>query len=72
MTAQVQEALIPDHLVALAAGNDRRRLSYTHSRGTPSNHSKARACPSRNDSIVMSNEKNAVCAPEYGRLATSA
>jgi hypothetical protein len=26
----------------------------------------------RNDSIVMSSEKNAVCAPEYGSDATSA
>jgi len=27
---------------------------------------------SRNDSSVISNEKNAVCAPEYGSEATSA
>jgi hypothetical protein len=28
--------------------------------------------PSRNDSIVISSEKNAVCAPEYGKEAISA
>src|SRR5262249_52139420 len=34
--------------------------------------SKARTCPSRNDSSVRSSEKKAVCAPEYGNEATSA
>ncbi len=29
----------------------------SHSRGTPSNHSNARTCPSRNDSIVISKLK---------------
>jgi hypothetical protein len=45
VAAQVQEASIPDHLVPLAAGDDRAKVVVAHSRGTPSSHSNARAWP---------------------------
>jgi hypothetical protein len=72
VTAQVQEAPIPDHFVALATRDDRAQVVVDALAGHPAQPLQRAQCPSRNDSSVISSEKKAVCAPEYGSDATSA
>jgi hypothetical protein len=68
----MQQALIPDHLVALVASDDRAQV-VVHALARHPLHPLERTRVSLQKRLECQIEReNAVCAPEYGNDATSA